>query len=229
MTGLELALIVLLGVVLFLDHWPAVQTMASRPIVGGSLVGVVLGAPIEGVLWGAALEAVYLGVLPVGAARYPDVAAAGIVGTAIALAGREAGLYPAGLAVALAIAAGRLGEWVGQGQRRWNGRLAVRVREQVAAGDLRAPGRALALALARCAGLGAAVTGVMLALGLALLHVLGGTPWSGTLPPRAVAASALAIGAVAGARLFVGQRRRAAALGAGVALGAGIAWWGAGP
>ena len=47
----------------FLDQWPALQAMISRPIVIGPVVGAILGAPAEGVLWGAALEAMALAVL----------------------------------------------------------------------------------------------------------------------------------------------------------------------
>ncbi|HET6340642.1 MAG TPA: PTS sugar transporter subunit IIC, partial [Gemmatimonadota bacterium] len=69
-----------LGALVFLDAWPVGQTMLSRPIVAGPLAGAILGAPAEGVFWGAVFEAVYLGVLPVGAARYPDAGLAALVG-----------------------------------------------------------------------------------------------------------------------------------------------------
>lgn len=231
MTVVEFALLLLLGAALFLDQWPALQTMASRPIVAGPLVGLVLGSPLEGALWGAAFEAMYLAVLPVGAARCPDVALATIAGTAVALAGREGDLHPAGLAVTLAFLAGRAGEWADGEQRRRNGRAAEWVRRRVAEGDLGAPGRATGLALARGAALGGLQTGLAVAAGLAALELLGGTPWLGVLPERAVAASALAAAAVGGARIFApferAETRRAGAAAwlSGIALGTALAGW----
>jgi PTS system mannose-specific IIC component len=243
MTPVEAGLLALLGAALFLDQWPALQSMAARPIVAGPLVGWVLGAPAEGALWGAVFEAVFLGVLPVGATRYPDAAAAAIAGTTLALAGREGGLYPAGLAIAAAAAAGRLGEIVMDRQRRWNARTASRARERVAGGDLAAPGRATALALARGAALGAGQTLLAVGAGLLALELLGGSPWSAPLPARALAVAALAAAAVAGVRRFgpdraadeatAGSTRgrswraRAATIVAGAVAGAAIMGWGA--
>ena len=97
MTGMQAGLLVGVGAVAFLDQWPALQAMISRPIVIGPVVGAILGAPAEGVLWGAALEAMQLAVLPVGAARYPDAALAGLLGTTAALTGMAGGVYPCGL------------------------------------------------------------------------------------------------------------------------------------
>jgi hypothetical protein len=223
MTFGEWALMALLGAVLFLDQWPALQSMASRPIVAGLLVGVVLGAPAEGAFWGAVFEAMFLGVLPVGATRYPDAAAAAIAGTAVAILGRTDGLYPAGLAVAVAAATGHLGQTVAEWQRRWNGRAAARASARVAVGDLSAPGREIVAALTRAAGLGAAQTMVAVGAGLLVLWLIGGTPWVAPLPSRAVALVGLAAAAVAGHRLFGRERWTAVALGV-VGGGAIVVW-----
>ena len=112
----EWILLGLLGAILFLDAWPVAQTMVSRPIVAGPLTGIVLGAPAEGVFWGAVIEAVYLGVLPVGAARYPDAGLAALVGTALAI--RADGAESAVYLVAAALAAGAIGDWTSAFQRR---------------------------------------------------------------------------------------------------------------
>ena len=229
MSSTELALLAGLGAILFLDRWPALHTMVSRPIVVGPLVGLVLGAPAEGALWGAAFEAAFLGVLPVGAARTPDAALAALVGTVVALTGRAEGLHPAGLAVAAAFAAARLGEAVDRLHRGWNGRVAEHVRRSVAGGDFGAPGRAVAGALARGAGLGALQTALALGAGLLALRALEGTAWAGWLPAPAVGAAALAMAAAEGLRLFVAGaaslRAASASLVAGIAAGAALGAW----
>lgn len=79
-----LALIALGGVVA-LDATSFGQLMLSRPFVAAALAGSIVGMPLEGALVGALLEALSLGILPVGAARYPDtgtgaVAAVGTLG-----------------------------------------------------------------------------------------------------------------------------------------------------
>ena len=155
MVGLpEWILLGLLGAILFLDAWPVAQTMLSRPIVAGPLTAILLGAPAEGVFWGAVFEAVYLGILPVGAARYPDAGLATLVGTVLAVVAGSP--EPTGYLVAVAFAAGALGQWASGFLRRWNGRTAKVVESSVAAGDLNAPGRAIGVAVSRGALIGAA-------------------------------------------------------------------------
>lgn len=226
MTGLQVALLVGLGALVFLDQWPAVQSMVSRPIVTGPVVGLILGSPSDGVLWGAAIEAMELAVQPVGAARYPDAALAGVLGTTAALTGAESGAYPAAWAVAVAVAAGIAGDAVGRMQRRWNGRTAARVRARVAEGSLRAPGRGIALALTRGAALGAAQTGVGLAVVLGAGRLLVGSPWSGPLDAGGLRIAAAAMAAVAGARVLGLGVRQAAALGLGALAGVALVAWG---
>lgn len=223
--GGEAALLVLLGSLAYLDQWPAVQTMASRPIVVGALAGLVLGAPAEGALWGAVFEAVYLGVLPVGAARYPDAGLAGLTGTTVAIVGQAGGVVPAGYAVAAATAAGVLGYGASRVHRRWNARTAARVRDRVTAGDPSALGRGVAAALARGAGIGAGTAAAALALGLTGLGVVAATPWSAPLPIEDVRNAAAAAAAATGLHLFGRLGARAAVCCGGVGAGALLAWW----
>ncbi|MGH7449088.1 MAG: PTS sugar transporter subunit IIC [Longimicrobiales bacterium] len=74
-----------LGGIVALDTTSFGQLMLSRPFVAATLAGTIVGMPLEGALIGALLEAMSLGILPVGAARYPDtgtgaVAAVGTLG-----------------------------------------------------------------------------------------------------------------------------------------------------
>jgi hypothetical protein len=226
MTGWQAAALVALGAVAFLDQWPAVQSMISRPIVLGPVVGAILGAPADGVLWGAAVETMQLAIQPVGAARYPDAALAGLLGTTAALTGMEGDVYPAGWAVAVAAAAGWGGDSVGRLHRRWNGRTAAAVRDRVARGALSAPGWGIALALSRGAALGGAQTAAGLAVVAAGWWLVGGSPWTGPLDAHGVELAAAAMAAVAGARMFGIGRVRAASLAIGALVGVALVVWG---
>lgn len=226
MTVLEAGLLVALGAVVFLDQWPAVQSMVSRPIVTGPIVGWILNNPADGVLWGATIEAMQLAVQPVGAARYPDAALAGLLGTTAALTGIHGGAYPAAWAVAVAVVAGWGGDAVGRVQRRWNASTAAVVRTRVAEGSLVAPGRGIAIALARAAALGAAQTAVGLAAVLAGGWLLAGTPWAGPLDVGDLRIAATAMAAVGGARVLGLGRWRAATLGIGALAGIALVTWG---
>lgn len=226
MSLVEWALTAALGALLFLDAWPVAQTMLSRPIVAGPLAGLVLGAPGEGVIWGAVFEAVYLGVLPIGASRYPDAGLAALVATVVAVQG--GGAEAAGYLVTVAVLAGMGGERATVLHRRWNGRAASRVRHRVEAGDLRAPGRAVAGAVGRGALVGATVSLVAVGLALAGLAVVEGSVWSGAMPEPWVRLAALAAVAVGGARLFLGRRSGRLAWAAGLVGAAGLVWWVAG-
>ncbi|MFN2384238.1 MAG: PTS sugar transporter subunit IIC [Gemmatimonadota bacterium] len=221
-----------LGAVVFLDQWPAVQAMVSRPLVVGSLAGLLLGAPADGALWGAVFEVAFLAIQPVGAARYPDAGLAALAGTTVALVGlrevsRAGGepVYPAVLAVAVALGAGALGEWAGGWHRRRNGVTAARVQSQVAVGDLGAPGRAVLIALARGALIGAVVTLLSLIGGLAGL-ALAQDVGAGLLSAAGLRLPAVVVAAVVGVRLFLrGPSSRLAWVG-GAAGGAALAWLG---
>lgn len=214
----QAALLAILGGVVFLDQWPVLQSMLSRPLVVGALVGIVLDRPTDGVIWGAVFEAIYLGILPIGVARYPDAGLATLAGSGVALSAPVGVPPPVGWAVVVAVATGAVGDHAGVLLRRWNGRLAVRVRERVVAGDLSAPGRAIAISMLRGAALGVAVSTAALAVGLGGLALVVATPWSGPLPMKILVLAAAAALVVNGTRLFVDGRSRLTAWGVGLVL-----------
>jgi mannose/fructose/N-acetylgalactosamine-specific phosphotransferase system component IIC len=72
----------LLGAAIGLDATSFAQVMLSRPIVAGTLAGLMLGRPADGLVVGAVLEVFHLGVLPIGAARYPEAGTATVAATA---------------------------------------------------------------------------------------------------------------------------------------------------
>jgi mannose/fructose/N-acetylgalactosamine-specific phosphotransferase system component IIC len=89
-----------LGGLIALDATSFGQLMLSRPMVAGSLSGAICGVPFEGALLGALLEALSLGILPVGASRYPETGTAAVAATgAFGLA--HAPVTPAVLLLAL--------------------------------------------------------------------------------------------------------------------------------
>ena len=106
MTAVELsaggwALACLCGTVIGLDgvSWP--QAMWSRPIVAGTLGGMLFGAPAAGCLVGVWLELVLSRHPPFGGARHPETGPASFTaGAAYAVAGGGA---PAGIVAAVAV------------------------------------------------------------------------------------------------------------------------------
>jgi len=56
-----------------------------RPLVAGTLVGLVLGDPVQGAIMGATINLIYLGFISAGGALPGDPALAGTVGTALLL------------------------------------------------------------------------------------------------------------------------------------------------
>src|SRR5439155_6711639 len=81
-----LAELVVWGTLAGLDLVSVLQGMLARPLVAGTVSGWLLGDLGTGLRIGAALELFALDVLPIGAARYPDLAAAA-VGAVTAAAG----------------------------------------------------------------------------------------------------------------------------------------------
>jgi mannose/fructose/N-acetylgalactosamine-specific phosphotransferase system component IIC len=71
-----------LGGLVGLDATSFPQVMISRPLVAGALTGLLYGQPAEGAMVGAILEIFDLGILPVGAARYPDSGTATVAAVA---------------------------------------------------------------------------------------------------------------------------------------------------
>lgn len=229
MTVEQFGLLVVLGAAFYLDQWPAIQSMASRPVVVGPLVGLVLGAPGEGAIWGAVFEVTYLGVLPVGAARYPDAGMGALVGTVVAVAGRVGDVYPAGLALVAGLAVGLAGERLSYLAREWNVRSAARTREAVDKGDPAAVSRTVWMVLAREALIGALGAAVGLGLGWGVLTVAGSVPWVGPLNETGIRIATLAAAALVGFRLFGIEAPRWLFVGSGTIVGIVLGWWVIGP
>jgi len=162
--GLIAALALLAGG-LALDATAAFQLMLSQPIVSGTLAGLVTGDLGTGLAIGATLQLVWLGVLPVGAAPFPDTAVATVVGVGVArtltAAGSGAG-WAIGIAVVVSLLTGAVGQWLIARVRRLNMRLADMAIARAERGDSRGIGLAVALALGARFAAGAALAAVVL-------------------------------------------------------------------
>lgn len=87
--GIFLWLVVLGGWV-GIDATSFGQIMISRPFAAATLSGWAVGDPMAGAVMGIVLEAFHLGVLPFGAARYPEAGPAAVIaGAAFALGPQE--------------------------------------------------------------------------------------------------------------------------------------------
>jgi len=84
----------------------------QRPVVAGLLVGLVMGHPVQGVIIGATINLIFLGHMSVGGSIPSDMALAGYVGTAFALALNTS----TEVALTMAVPIGLLGTvvWVGR-------------------------------------------------------------------------------------------------------------------
>ncbi len=64
------------------SYWGS--TMANRPIIVSTLVGLVLGDIKTGIIIGSALELAFLGAVPIGASNPPDMTSGAAIATLIA-------------------------------------------------------------------------------------------------------------------------------------------------
>jgi len=110
----------LLGGVVALDAVALGQTMVSRPVVAGTLAGLVTGDVALGVQVGALLELFLLVAVPAGGGRMPE----GGVAAVVAVAAATASPGPGGLAfgTALGLLWGELASRTQSVVRDWNGR-----------------------------------------------------------------------------------------------------------
>ena len=95
------------------------QIMIARPLVAGTVAGMIAGDPVAGMTVGIVLELFAFEVLPVGATKYPDYGLGAVAGAAAAADA------PAILGTGVGVAVGLLVAYVG-------GKAIHRVRIQIA-------------------------------------------------------------------------------------------------
>lgn len=106
MSNILVALLVaLVAGILEWDIYGWGQTMISRPLVAGTIMGLVLGDAKTGMLIGASIEMIYLGVIPVGAAVPPDATTATAISVSLAILSGIDQKVATTLAIPVAVAA----------------------------------------------------------------------------------------------------------------------------
>ncbi len=78
---IRLILIFLVAVIGYLEYFWPISHM-GRPMIMGTLTGLVLGDMQTGIMVGATLELVWLGAMAIGASNPPDMTSGSIIGTA---------------------------------------------------------------------------------------------------------------------------------------------------
>ena len=211
------ALAIVAGV-LSLDETAAFQVMLSQPLVAAFVAGFVLGDVQLGLVVGATLQLVWIGVLPVGAAPFPDAALAGVVGVGVAsfLSPGVVGGWGVAAGVLAAMAAGAVGQRAIALVRRRNVRhadIARAAAERASAGGVY---RAVALGLVTRFAAGTVLAAIFLGAALLLRVWVWPPPPAGTFQTGLWAAPLAAAGVAAAARSKVEW----VLAGAGFALGA---------
>ena len=135
MTPLQLGLLLVWGTLVGVDLVSLPQIMISRPLVAGTVAGLLAGDPVSGVTVGATLELFALEVLPVGAARYPDYGPASVAAAAAAAGGDV--LRGVGLSVVVGLIVAYAGEYTILELRRRNSQVVRNRTVELATGDPR--------------------------------------------------------------------------------------------
>ena len=216
MNGLPVLSLLLWGTVTGLDLASVLQGLLNRPLVAGTVAGLIIGDSTAGISIGAALELFALDVLPVGASRYPDYGAATVA--AVALGAWQPWGVALGPAVLLGLLIAHLGGWSIVAQRRVTAWALKRAAPALDRGD---PGVARRLHLL---GLGTDLlrSAALAALGLAAVALLSRGPRFDMSTGHALTVVTIVGGLVAliaGALRRAGTLRRIAWLLGGIALG----------
>lgn len=224
-----LGALLLWGTLVGLDVVSLPQSMISRPIIAGTITGLIiglvlpgtpaLGAVPTGLVVGAALELYALDVAPFGAARYPDFGPATVAAVYAALDVKPAmGL---GVAIVVGLLTGLFGGWMMQVVRRANAAAIQRRAAALAAGEVDAI-RALQWGgvrrdIARSAGVTAAGLAIAMLIWLVLPAGSDNFAWL-----TIVAIGGGVSAAISGAIRSAGRTRRLAWVLAGLAAGSVI-------
>ena len=178
MSAGEIALVLVWAGIAAADETAAFQTMLHQPLVSCTVIGALLGEPAAGLAVALPLQAVWSGLLPLGAASYPDVPVGSVVAVlAAVLAGRAGGSGVGASALVFGLACGLLAGAAGSGSTRALRRACARLSR--AADRVADRGDAAGIVLLNAVGAGAsfargaAVTAIALALSAALSGAAG--------------------------------------------------------
>jgi PTS system mannose-specific IIC component len=135
----EMSITAIAGAFLCLDRI-FLQVMISRPVVAGTVIGLLLGDPYSGMITGALIELLWIDRLPVGTVVPPnDTVAAVLISAAVILAGRSVGGVSKeviALGIVLLLPTALLGQIMDIWIIRGNDRIARGALETAAQGDI---------------------------------------------------------------------------------------------
>jgi PTS system mannose-specific IIC component len=206
------------GVIAGIDLVSFLQVMVARPLVAGTVAGVIVGDPTAGVLVGMVLELYALEVLAVGGARYPDFGPAAVA-AAVAAEGVPAILI--GPAVVVGLFTAYVGDWSILALRRLN---TTHVRKLAASLD---QGEVRAVNQAQAAGIGRDAVRALLLTALGLLLAEATRHWAPPATRVRELLTAVLVGIGLATALVNGRRLGGARFGllwVGLGVAGGVAW-----
>jgi mannose/fructose/N-acetylgalactosamine-specific phosphotransferase system component IIC len=213
-----------------MDETAAFQTMLHQPLVSCTVTAAILGQPEAGLWVGVPLQAVWSGLLPLGAASYPDVPVGAVAaGAAAALCARGPAGLAAGVLLGLAagLCAGGFFPGTTRALRRANDRLcsaADRAAERADASRIALLNLAGAAAMfGRGAVLAAGVSLALVPVVRAIEGVRGLPPGGRDIDPPVGPVLAVGLGVLA-ATFAAGVRRRYLAFAVSAAVAFLIRW-----
>lgn len=223
MSGTTVILLLIWGTLVGVDLVSVPQMMIARPLVAGTVAGLLVGDVEMGLRVGVVLELFQFDVLPVGAVRYPEYGPATVAAVVLGHGtdGASAVGIAAGVGLMLSILGGQSLHWL----RTANAR-AVRARSvELEAGDPRTLRRLHAGGLLRDVARAAVVTAVGLGFAWLLLRFgIADLPAAVlTTTSIAICGAALATGGTGLLRL-VGRGSNLKWLAAGLVAGLSLVW-----
>lgn len=198
------------------------QLMIARPIVAGTIAGLILGDAETGIRLGLIFELFQFDILPFGAVRYPEYGPATLAAVAAAhLIGRpDAWGIGAGVGLVIGVFAGSSLHWL----REANARAVRRAAVALEAGDVRVLARVHLGGLARDARRAAGVTALGLVTAWLVSHDAAAVPPHVFRATAAAATGAALAAGVAGLLRLVGSGPNLRWLAAGLAGGVAVLW-----
>lgn len=226
MSGTTLAWLLGWGTLVGIDLVSVPQMMIARPLVAGTVAGLIVGDVELGLRVGLVLELFQFDILPVGAVRYPEYGPATIAAVVLGHGIGAPPPAPVGVSVGVGLFLALGGGWSLHLLRLTNDRAVRRLGAALEAGDAKALARLHAAGLLRdglrafvITATGLAVAWLLLRLGIASLPA----PLH-TATTIGVGGAALATGGVGLLRL-VGRGPNLKWLAAGLVAGVSLVWW----
>jgi len=200
------------------------QMMIARPIVAGTVAGVILGDIPTGIKLGVMFELLQYDILPVGAVRYPEYGPATVA--AVATAHASSGVLGLGLGALVGLVTALVGGVTINELRRLNSRIVHAAAATLESGEPSALVRLHVNAILRDALRGALVTALGLFLAWLARPLLAGplSARDAIVLAAAAVAAALAAGA-AGTLRLVGKGPNLGWFAAGLGGGLLVAVW----